>query len=98
MFVLKVESGELAYAFDYDAQLSSSPVAVGDIVYYATEAGVLWSLDLTTGAAVQLPDFENPIDSGLVVDGDVIFVHTQTKEALYAVNRANGLVSWYYEV
>ncbi len=98
MFVLKVETGELAYSFEYDAQLSSSPVAVGDIVYYATEAGVLWSLDLTTGATVQLHDFEETIDSGLVVDGDVIFVHTQTKEALYAVNRANGLVSWYYEV
>ena len=98
LYVLKVESGELAYSFDYDDQLSSSPVAVDNIVYFATEKGVLWSLDLPTGAPVQLHDFEKTIDSGLVVDGDVIYVHTQTKESLYAVNRSNGLVSWYYEV
>ncbi|HEX78725.1 MAG TPA: PQQ-binding-like beta-propeller repeat protein [Dehalococcoidia bacterium] len=94
VYVIDAGSGGLVTAIDLGAAISSTPVAVGDEVFVATEEGRVYSINTTSLNQEIMRDLELRIIAPLAVDDNIVYIHTQEKEAIYAMNSETGTIIW----
>ena len=95
VYILDTESGhELVDAIDLGSPVSSSPVLVNGSIIIASGEGRVFSLDTAKNQVKLLANVEEKIDARLCASNEVVYVHTQENEALYALNAQTGAELW----
>ena len=83
--------------FTFETSIASSPAVVGAQIVVADENGVLSIIDSSTQQTQQLFDLEEIVRAPLTAAGDVVYVHSQSNETIYALNAATGAQLWQYK-
>ncbi len=96
VYILDARTGrEVVDAVDLGSPISSSPVLVNSSVIIASEEGKIYSLDTKTNQLTPLAELEKEeIRAPLSASKEVVFVHTQKDETLYALNAQTGVTLW----
>jgi outer membrane protein assembly factor BamB len=95
VYILDASTGEArTEAISLNSPVSSSPVLIGNAVIVATESGKIYSLNTTSNQQRLLKDLARKVTSPLGAGDGVVYVHTQEKEALYALNTETGAELW----
>jgi len=99
IYILDVETGtEVIPAIDLESPVSSSPVLSDNTAFFASEDGKVYVIDTTTNESRLLNDLEEKINAALCADDEAVYVHTQTNESLFALNKQTGVVMWKLEL
>jgi outer membrane protein assembly factor BamB len=92
-------TGKMENVIDLEKAISSSPVVINNKVYVIDNTGNLYSIDPSNGFNfTRIKELETTVNSDLVADGDLIYVHSQKDETIYCVNALNGVLQWSHEV
>jgi outer membrane protein assembly factor BamB len=94
VYVIDAGTGAYQAHFELDGAISSTPVAVGDYVYAATETGKVYSLDINGMHQQEVRDLELRIIAPLFAADGIIYIHTYEDEAIYALNTETGTIIW----
>jgi outer membrane protein assembly factor BamB len=94
VYALNAATGEKVAEIDLASPVSSSPVVVDDSIIVASEEGKIYAIYTGDNQKKELFDLEVRVDAPLSVSDGVIYVHTQKKEALHALDARRGLVLW----
>jgi len=85
--------GAIAWRFQTDGPVRSSPTVAGDTVYAGSGDGRLYAIDRASGAERWRFDAGSPVDSSAAVAGDLV-VFQSRDGAIRAVDRATGGPRW----
>jgi len=95
-FVYAVDAidGTKQWATMYRGTNAAGPTAVTDELVLATVGGEVVGLDAATG--IEQWSFDRPATSGIVVDGDTVYVvgRANGSSALYALSVGDGSLEW----
>lgn len=96
VYILDARTGsKVVDAVDLNSPISSSPVLVNNSLIIASEEGKIYSLDTKTNQLTPLAEMEKvKIHAPLSASEEVVFVHTQKDETLYALNAQTGETLW----
>ena len=97
VYILDAGTGsETADVIDLQSSVSSSPVLVNDSVIIASEDGKVYNIDAKTNEITLLAELgkKEEIRAPLSASEEVVFVHTQKDETLYALNSQTGMTLW----
>lgn len=95
VYILDASTGEArTEVVSLNSPVSSSPVLIGSALIVATESGKIYSLNTTSNQQRLLKDLARKVTSPLGAGDGVVYVHTQEKEALYALNTETGAELW----
>jgi outer membrane protein assembly factor BamB len=89
VYVLNAVTGAQIAGRELDSPLASQPVIVGDGVIFASEKGVVYSLDTVTNEIRTLVDVDKKVNGPLTAVGEIVYLHTQDLELL-RVNAVTG--------
>jgi outer membrane protein assembly factor BamB len=95
VYVVSAADGSLVTTFELQSPVVSSPAIYQGKVITATEEGKIFVLDAASGARAEIRDLNETVRAPLTVENDVLYVHTQTGESIYALNPVTGAVLWY---
>jgi len=84
----------LAWAFDASGAISSVPVVGEKLLYFGTDAGVVYALDVTTGKPVWTHQVDAEVVAPPQLFGQDIFFSTSL-DTLYCVNARTGEYRWH---
>jgi len=87
---------KLNWSFKTGSAIKSSPVIVGQQVFFGSDDGNVYALDLVTGKKLWEFKTEAPVESTPCVAGKLLFVGSNDTK-LYALNIADGKVVWIYQ-
>jgi len=92
VYVFDVATGAVLANSNLGAPLVAAPVLSGDSVIFASQTGQLWALDT---ARYQPSEFgasiTGKVNAPLALSNDVIYIHSQNPETLYAVRASTGV-------
>jgi len=101
VYILDAESGrELVSAIDLGSPVCSSPVLVDSSIIIASEAGQVYTIDTRSNQESLLVDVkelaaeELTVRAPLYASNGVVYIHTQKKETLYALNAQTETILW----
>ena len=95
VYILDAENGdELIDAIDLGNPVSSSPVLVDGSIIIASGEGRIYSLDTANNQVKPLADVKEKVDAPLWASDEVVYVHAQEHETLYALNAQTGAKLW----
>jgi len=95
VYILDAGSGhELVEAIDLESPVSPSPVLIDDSIIIASEDGRVYSLDTASNQIKPLADVEDKVYAPLSADDGVLYIHTQEKETIYALDVQTGAELW----
>lgn len=95
VYILDAESGhEVVSAIDLESPIYSSPVLVDNSIIIASEEGKIHSLNTDSNQIRQLASVEADTYAPLMASDGVVYIHTQNKEGLYALNAQTGVILW----
>lgn len=97
VYAISVTDGTKLNQYDMSASVSSSPVVVNGEIVVATQNGLINIIDPTSGVVRALVDLQVTVRAPLSASGDIIYVHCQTNEAIYALDTTNGAQLWLYK-
>ena len=94
IYVLDAESGrELIEAIDLGSPVSSAPVLVDGSIIVASEGGKIYAIK--DNQKRELKDLATKISAPLCASNEVVYVHTQQPDTLYALNAQTGAELWH---
>jgi len=85
--------GAIAWRFQTDGPVRSSPTVAGDTVYAGSGDGRLYAIDRASGAERWRFDAGSPVDSSAAVAGGLV-VFQSRDGAIRAVDRSTGAPRW----
>ncbi len=97
VYALDTETGrEAVDAIDLGSPISSSPVLVDDLVIIATVKGEVYSIDIKTNQPALLAELgeKEKVHTPLAAGDGVVYIHTQERETLVALNARTGVKMW----
>ncbi len=95
VYIFDARNGrEAVAAIDMGSPISSSPVVIGNSVIVATEEGKIYAINSETNVEKQLIDLEEKINASLCASGEIVYIHTQEPESLYALDAVTGVSKW----
>lgn len=78
IYILDAEDGhEVVDAIDLGSPVSSSPVIANSSIIFASQKGVIYTLDTGSNEPRQLVDIENDVYSPLFASEGIVYIHTQ---------------------
>lgn len=90
VYVLNDETGdEIIDAIDLGSPASSSPVIVNSSIIFASQQGVVYTLDTVSNELERLADIENDVYGPLSASEGIVYIHTQDL-TLHRVNANTG--------
>jgi outer membrane protein assembly factor BamB len=89
VYALDAERGDKLNEFDLGGPISSSPVIVNGAVIFASQRGLIYTVDTTSNQLKQLADIESEVYGPLSAREGIIYVHTQDM-ALHRVEADTG--------
>lgn len=98
VYLLDSSTGNQVSALDVGGSMASSPGAVADRVVVATEAGKVNTIATSSQQVQQISDLQTTIRAPITSAGDVVYLHSQTNETVYALNAVAGTALWQYRV
>ncbi len=98
VYAVNTDDPSDSIVFDLGESISATPAVSNGKVIVATEGGEIYSLDKEGNQKVELRDFQLTVRSTLTASDGVVYVHTQTEEAVYAINAETGAVLWYMPI
>ncbi len=98
VYAMDSADGSDVAEFTFETSIASSPAVVANRIVVADENGVLSIIDLSTQQTQQLFDLETTVRAPLTAAGDVVYVHSQSNETIYALNATTGTQLWQYKV
>jgi eukaryotic-like serine/threonine-protein kinase len=98
IYVLKSSDGQQVGVLDLGKSIASSPALADDQVVVATEAGIVSTVDKASQQVRQIADLQTTIRAPITANGEVIYLHSQTNETIYALNAVAGTALWQYRV
>jgi outer membrane protein assembly factor BamB len=98
LYAVNLASGSLEANYEFTAPLSAAPVLINGKLVIAAQDGTVSLLDIGSGQITRITDLGTTVRAPLAVSGDVVFVHSQTNETIYALNTATGSQIWFYDV
>jgi outer membrane protein assembly factor BamB len=90
---LSMKTGRIAWSKVIPAGTESSPIAVGNAVYFGDQGGNVYSLNATTGHTNWTYHASAPVKGGPAISNGVVFFGDYSGRA-YALNAGNGHVVW----
>ncbi|AKG53627.1 cell surface protein [Dehalogenimonas sp. WBC-2] len=97
VYAINVNDGTKLKQYDMAASVSSSPVVVNGEIVVATQGGLISIIDPISGLVRKLADLEVTVRAPLAASGNIIYVHSQTNEAIYALDTTSGAQLWLYK-
>ena len=95
VYILDAAGGqEVVSAVDLGSPVSSSPVLVDSSIIIASENGQVWAIDTGNNEKRLLVDLEATTYAPLYANDGIVYIHTQKKENLYALNAQAGKMLW----
>jgi outer membrane protein assembly factor BamB len=88
--------GELAWQFDTDAPLKTTPAVAHNRAYLATGDGRMVALDASSGNVIWETKLTGPVDSSPAVAGELLFVGLRDSRII-ALDTETGQVQWSYD-
>jgi outer membrane protein assembly factor BamB len=85
--------GDTIYAASLDGKVYALDAASGDKLA-EIDLGKIYSIDTANNSKRELIDLDLRVNSPLSASRGVVYVHTQEKEALYALNVQTGVLLW----
>ena len=79
---------------DKKQKIVSTPVVVADLLFIATQNGKLYSVDEDGKVSNVASDLDQVVNAPLTTDGNLVFVHTQKEEKVYAIDPISGKTDW----
>ena len=98
IYAVNLANGALQQEYEFSAAISAKPVLVNDKLVIVTQDGIVNILDTGNGQITKITELDTTVRAPLAVDGDVVFVHSQTNETIYAINTVTGSQIWFYDV
>jgi outer membrane protein assembly factor BamB len=98
VYAVNIDDPSDAVVFDLGESISATPAVSGGKVIVATEGGEIYSLYKEDNQKIELRDFQLTVRSTLTASDGIVYVHTQTEEAVYAINAETGAVLWYMPI
>ena len=84
------ENNSLLWSFDTGDSIESSPVVVGNRVYFGSENGYVYCLDASSGNEIWNFTTNNEVDSTPAVVDGVVYVGSSDRK-LYAIDANTGV-------
>ncbi len=91
-----VPEGRVAWQFETQAPILSSPAVAQSTVYLSTGDRRVVALDAATGELIWENEVNGPVDSSPAVAGDSVFVGLKDGR-LIALSRATGTLQWEFQ-
>jgi outer membrane protein assembly factor BamB len=88
-----IPGGQVAWRFETDAPILSSPAVVQGIVYLSTGDRRVLALRANTGELIWEHEVTGPVDSSPAVAGDLVFVGLKDGRLL-ALAKSDGALEW----
>ncbi len=89
------ENNSLLWSYDSGDAIESSPVVVGNRIYFGSENGNVYCLDASSGDEIWNFTTNNEVDSTPTVIDGVVYVGS-TDRKLYALDANTGVKLWNY--
>lgn len=93
VYVFDRHDGDLETTVDLGSPISSSPLLVQDKMILVTEDGEIYSID-QSHQAQQIADLGYEVQAPLGYGEGVVYIHTQTKETVLAIDVDTGAILW----
>ena len=90
------QNPEVSWTFETDAPILGEAVVSGGVVVFGNDQGVVYALDLQSGAKKWEQTFEDSIEATPAISGQMVFVGCQDS-FLYALDLQSGEIQWKYE-
>jgi outer membrane protein assembly factor BamB len=90
---LDAETGKRRWTFASPSHLESSPVAIGDRVYFGSDRGILWALDARSGKVAWKTELGAPIKASPAYHDGVLYVGDY-RGRIHAVSASDGDPRW----
>jgi outer membrane protein assembly factor BamB len=90
---LSIKTGRIVWSKVIPAGTESSPIAIGNSVYFGDQGGNVYSLNATTGHTNWTYHASGPVKGGPAVSNGVVYFGDYSGRA-YAVNAATGHQVW----
>ncbi len=95
VYILDAESGrEIVTAIDLGSPISSSPVLVDSSIIIASESGEVWAIDTNSNDKRLLVNLEQKIYAPLCASDEMVYIHSQESEMIYALNARTAIKLW----
>ncbi|MGI2335292.1 MAG: PQQ-binding-like beta-propeller repeat protein [Dehalogenimonas sp.] len=98
IYVIDLASGSLNNKYEMTAPISSTPIINGSNIVVAAQDGVISLIETSTGQVSVLAELNTTVRAPLASQGDIVFVHSQTNETIYALNGVTGAQIWLHSV
>ncbi len=98
VYAMDSTDGSDVAEFTFATSIASSPAAAAGQIIVADENGVVSGIETSTNQTRQLFDLKKTVRAPLTAAGDVVYVHSQSNETIYALNVATGAQIWQYTV
>jgi len=86
-------SGNELWKYVADSPLVSTPAIAGTAIYLVGDKGMLYKVDIQSGAEITRTPVGYTVFSNPYVDGDMVYVYARDHN-VYAVDMARGVVVW----
>jgi len=96
VYILATETGAKEGEIDLADAVASTPASGDGLVVAVTENGSVSVIDAETLQSRGLFDLETTMRAPIAASGDIIFIHSQTNETIFAFNTATGARLWEY--
>jgi eukaryotic-like serine/threonine-protein kinase len=98
VYLLDRATGNQLSALDLGSSIASSPAQASDQVVVATEAGKVSTIGTASQQVRQISDLQTTVRAPITSAGEVVYLHSQTNETVYALNAVAGTALWQYRV
>jgi outer membrane protein assembly factor BamB len=98
VYVVDSASGGKVTEFSLAAPVAAGLAAVNGQVIVAAETGGVYVIDTPTQQMRDLIDLDTTVRAPLSASGEVVFIHSQANETVYALNAVTRTQLWLYKV
>ena len=98
VYLLNGSTGNQISALDLGGSIASSPAQASDQIVVSTEIGVVSAIGTSSQQIKQISDLQTTIRAPITSSGEVVYLHSQTNETVYALNAVAGTALWQYRV
>ncbi len=98
VYVLDSATGSKVSEFTLVSSTASNPAVAGDQVVVATESGVVSAIGTANQQIREVIDLKTTLRAPIASFGEVVYLHSQTNETVFALNAVTGARVWEYRI
>jgi outer membrane protein assembly factor BamB len=98
VYVMDAASGAETAVLDLGDSIASTPVIVGARVVVVTEGGAVSAIDAASRQVREVANLETTMRASLSAAGDIVYLHSQNNETVFALNAVTGARLWEFRI